>query len=377
MRRTKKLAGRWVIVFMTFTLFITSAFNAHASDTDELLNFLTEKGVIKQGDAASFKEELAKKQEQTGEHKGFDLTAGIPLKISSFAQVRYQYPENAAAGFDIHRARLDFNGNITDRIDYRLQPAFEGSSAKLLDAYMDYEVGHYLIFTGGQSKIPFSKENLTPSKVMEMIDRPEVVQTLVLGNQIGRDIGMKAGGKFLKLSDTYLFEYALGIFNGQGINTPDLNDQKDYVGRLLIHPINGLSFGGGYYTGRNALYGITGSSYEHTMVGAELVYIHDPISLRAEYIKGKDGSKKGTTSSQGWYIQGAHFFLEKRLQCALRYEAYDPDINVSNNTSSIYTIGLNWFFTTLTRIQVDYEIKDVEGAKKNSNLLTAQLQVGF
>jgi hypothetical protein len=372
------------IIVYVLVCFPVTAISAQTSDVDDLLNFLTEKGVIKAGDAATFKEELAKKkQKEANEKNGFALTASNLLRLSGYTQIRYQVPENATSGFDIHRARLILDGDITDHIDYRLQPEFAGTSPKLLDAYMDYEVGSYLKFTAGQFKIPFSQENLISSSMLETIDRSQVVEALVarskdvIGNQNGRDIGIKAGGNFLRLSDTYLFEYALALLNGQGIDTTDLNDQKDYVGRLLIHPIKDLSIGGDYYAGRYALASITGSSYERTRIGAELSYIHDPVSLKAEYIRGRDGSKTTITTRQGWYVQGTCFLLPKKLQGVLKYDAYDPDVNIPDNTSTVYTIGLNWFFTSLTRIQVDYEIKDVDRATRNSNLLAAQVQVGF
>ncbi|MGC8580342.1 MAG: porin [bacterium] len=381
----KRLYG-YKFMFLVFILMSipSMAIGAQTSDVDDLLNFLTEKGVIKTGDASAFKEELAKKkQKEAKDEKGFALTANNLLRLSGYTQIRYQVPENATSGFDIHRARLILYGNITDHIDYKLQPAFEGPSPKLLDAYMDYAVGQYLKFTAGQFKIPFSQENLISSAMLETIDRSQVIEALVarskdvIGNQNGRDIGIQAGGNFLKLYDTYLFEYALAVLNGQGINTTDLNDQKDYVGRLLIHPIKDLAIGGDYYAGRYALAGITGSSYERTRIGAELAYIHDPVSLKAEYIRGRDGSKTTITTRQGWYVQGTCFLLAKKLQGVLKYDIYDSNVNVPNNTSTVYTIGLNWFFTTLTRIQVNYEIKDVDKATRNSNLLAAQLQVGF
>lgn len=384
MLRYKRLCS-CKFIFMLFIImsYPSIAIGAQTSDVDDLLNFLTEKGVIQAGDAATFKEELAKKKKEANKENGFALTANNLLRLNGYTQVRYQVPENATSGFDIHRARLILDGDITDHIYYKLQPEFAGTSPKLLDAYMDYTVGQYLKFTTGQFKIPFSQESLISSSMLETIDRSQVVEALVarskdvIGNQNGRDIGIKAGGNFLRLYDRYLIEYDLALLNGQGIDTTDLNDQKDYVGRLLIHPIKDLSIGGDYYTGRYALAGITGTSYERTRIGAELAYIHDPVSLKAEYIRGRDGSKTTITTRQGWYVQGTCFLLAKKLQGVLKYDAYDSNVNVPHNTSTVYTIGMNWFFTTLTRIQVDYEIKDVDRATKNSNLLAAQVQVGF
>ncbi len=364
----------------------TGTMSASVSDADDLLKLCAEQAVIKAGDAVNSGNMLIWNQGQLDTNQASCVTAGKWLKLSGYAQVRYQYPEHATAGFDIHRARLDFSGNVADSIDYKLQPAFEGSAAKLLDAYVDYMAGDYLKFTAGQFKIPFSRENLISSRYLATINRSQIVEALVarskdiIGNQNGRDIGIGAGGDFLMLNDTYFFEYAIAVLNGQGIDTMDLNDQKDFDGRLLIHPIRGLSLGGDYYSGRYALSNVTGSSYERTRVGAELAYVHDPVSVEAEFIRGRDGYRSGSGRAlvrrQGWYVQGTYFMLQHHLQWVLKYDTYNPDIK-TGDTSTIYTIGMNWYFTTMTRLQIDYEIRNVRGAPQESNLLAAQFQAGF
>ncbi len=364
----------------------TCSMSASASETDDLLSLIIDQKLINANEAASSGNELMQNEEKPDTNKYYDGTAGKWLRVHGYAQVRYQYPENATAGFDIHRARLDVSGDITDSVGYKLQPAFEGPAARLLDAYADCTAGYYLKITAGQFKIPFSQENLISSAYLETIDRSQAVEALVarskdiIGNQNGRDIGIKTDGHFLKLQNKYVFEYALAVLNGQGINTMDLNDQKDYVGRLVIHPFTDLSMDGEYYAGRYALSNLTGSSYERTRVGDGVAYIHDPVSVKAEFIRGRDGYKSGSvrvlTRRQGWYVQTAYLILPHKLQGVLKYDTYNPDIT-SGSTSTVYTIGMNWNFTTVTRLQVDYEIKDVEGARKNSNLLAVQFQAGF
>ena len=74
--------------------FFGMAVNVDASDVDDLLDFLTEKGAINAGDEVSFKENLAKKkQEEADGNKGFELTASRLLRLSGYAQVRYRLPE--------------------------------------------------------------------------------------------------------------------------------------------------------------------------------------------------------------------------------------------------------------------------------------------
>ena len=98
-------------------------------------------------------------------------------------------------------------------------------------------------------------ENLASSSLIDAIDRSQVVEALVargkdvIGNQNGRDIGVQASGALFELKDRKLVDYAVGIYNGAGINKADDNVNKDYVARLVVHPLPGLDVGGAYYNG--------------------------------------------------------------------------------------------------------------------------------
>ncbi len=113
-----------------------------------------------------------------------------------------------------------------------------------------------LTLPSGSSEIPFSIENLTPVRVFELIDFSQAVDAMVsrnkdvIGNQNGRDIGIQLGGAIWKKGTNTLVEYRIGVVNGSGINIADTaNEGKDIVGRLVINPVKGFSFGGSYYNG--------------------------------------------------------------------------------------------------------------------------------
>lgn len=367
----------WLLVSL---LIFTSLSFAAESDVDRLLELLVEKGVVAQEDAAGFRADLAvKKQEEKEKQKEFLVIAGKPLKLSGYTQVRYRALEDGNDTFDIRRARLTLKGDITERFDYKFQYEFGGSSSKLLDAELGYEFNPYLKLSAGQFKIPFSQENLVSSAKLDTINRSQIVEALtarskdVLGNQSGRDIGIKASGSFWEAKDRYLFDYALGVFNGSGINTSDRNEQKDFVGRLVFHPIKELSLGGSYYAGRYTLSSTPARKDDRDRIGAEFAYVHDPISLKGEYIRGNDGA----VEKDGWYLQAGYFFIPKKLQGVLKYDTYDSNTKTAKNATDVYTIGANWFFNKWAKLQVNYEFKDERGEEKNNNALIAQVQLGF
>jgi len=378
----------WLLVG---TLILTPISFAAESEVDMLLNLLVEKGVLTQEDAAGFRADLAvKKQEEKETQTVFNVIAGKPIKISGYTQVRYQNDKSKNDAFDIRRARLDLRGDITERWDYRTQVDFGGGttssttgaqsySVKLLDAIIGYKVNPYLKLSIGQQKIPFSQENLASSPKLETINRSQVVEALtargtdVIGNQNGRDIGLQASGSVLPVTGYNLFDYAFGIFNGAGINTSDTNEQKDFVGRAVFHPLKEWSVGGSYYAGRYTLSTTPARKDDRDRIGAEFAYAKDAISLKGEYIKGKDGA----TKKDGWYLQTGYFFIPSKFQGVFKFDTYDPNIKLGKDITNIYTLGANWYFNKWAFLQVDYELKDETGKEVDNNALTGQLTLQF
>lgn len=372
------LVSGWLIA----SLFFTGALSwAAESDVDRLLNLLVEKKVLTAEDAAEFRADLAvKKQEEKEQQKEFVVIAGKPIKISGYTQVRYRQDKSINDTFDIRRARLDLKGDITERFDYRTQVEFGGTSGPfLLDATIGYKVNPYLKLTAGQFKIPFSQENLISSPKLETINRSQVVEALVargtdvIGNQNGRDIGIQVSGSILPKKDYNQLDYAFGIFNGAGINKVDTNEQKDFIGRLVFHPWKDLSVGGSYYNGRYTLTSSPARKDERDRLGAEFAYVHDRLSLRGEYIQGIDGS----TKKNGWYLQSGYFFIPAKFQGVFKFDTYDSNTEVNQNSTNVYTLGGNWYFNKWAFLQVNYELKDETGKEIDNNALTGQLTLQF
>lgn len=371
----------WLAAGLALTRF------AYAADkTEALLDLLVNKGIVTKEEAANLRADLAvAEQDEKTQKKEFNITAGKYLKVSGYTQLRYRNAADINDTFDIRRARLDIKGDITERFDYRTQVEFGGTSGPfLLDATLGYKVfDPYLKLTAGQFKIPFSQENLTSSPKLETINRSQVVEALVargtdvIGNQNGRDIGVQASGSFLPINDSYLFDYALGVFNGAGINRADTNEQKDFIGRLVAHPIKDLSVGGSYYVGRATLSTTPARperKQDRDRIGGEFAYVHDPISFRGEYIKGEDGS----TEKSGWYLQAGYFVMPKRLQGVFKFDRFDPNDNATQDETNVYTGGVNYYFNKWAFVQVNYELKDERQKKeRRNNALAGQVTLQF
>ena len=355
-----------------------------SQSSDDVLNLLISNKTITQQQADSIRAEAALKQQETdAKKKSFPVNASRFIQFSGYTQLRYVLMEEKEkrSGFDIRRARLDVKGSITPFFAYRLQTDF-ADKPKLLDAYGEIKIADYFVITAGQFKIPFSMENLASSNKLEMIDRSQVVEALVargkdvIGNQNGRDIGIQIGGGLLKKNGLPVIEYRLGFFNGSGINLADTaNDAKDIVGRVVINPVKGLSFGGGYYGGYGkAIHtNVDGVSQTRNRLGFEASYVLSRFSAKGEYIFGSD---KGTDRS-GWYVQAGYFLIPLKLQVLGKYDLFDVNTDTANSTSISYVFGGNYNFNSWSRLQIFYTIRAEQVNSVINNYLAAQFQIGF
>jgi phosphate-selective porin OprO/OprP len=409
------------ILSLSLLLTITVLFfgpKASAQTPDDVLNILVQKGTITQQEADSLRaEDAIRKQAAIAKEKFFPVSAGGKLfQISGYTQVRYQYFDNQklnpSSAFDIRRARLDFTGSFDPKWSYRLLIDFVGSSAQtgtingasltaptsgsllsptLLDAYVVYKAfDNYLKFTAGQFILPFSLENNSADRNLETIDRSQVVSALVarkgdgsnglvdsIGNQNGRDIGIQASGNLIKFQDRNLVDYYVGVFNGAGIDVTDNNKSKDVSTRIVAHPLSILSVGASYYNGYDKFTdGTTGDRFRW---GGELALNYKALAIESEIISGQDGNTLSKhIDHQGGYAQASYYFVPKKLQLVFKYDAYNPNTNLANLTSTYYIPGVNYYFTSFSKIQLDYRFADGKGSVNHGNdLLSVQFQIAF
>lgn len=136
-------------------------------------------------------------------------------------------------GFGIRRSRLDFRGHyITKALKYRMQIAFEGASASLLDFFTTYNISEFFEIKAGQYKIPYNREELNSSGELEFVDRSVINSYFALARDVG--VTLSAGPQLAKLN--------VGVFTGWGrnfqrIDATNISKNLLYVGRIEITPV--------------------------------------------------------------------------------------------------------------------------------------------
>src|SRR5437763_6451182 len=116
---------------------------------------------------------------------------------------------------EIRRARLSASGNLLPRLSYKVQADF-AKSPYLMDAFVAVRLCRPLSLTAGQTKIPFSAENLISDDKNAPVSRSRAVLALAPGRDTGvqgRDTGALASGTLG--ANGRGVEYAAGVFRGQ------------------------------------------------------------------------------------------------------------------------------------------------------------------
>lgn len=369
-------------------------------------------------------------------HTGISVR-GLAIDGTIQGRVGYEsYPVNTTTGgvvmnnrqvtFDTGAVVLAFAGslykdyeegrNLTYLLRFGASPqqATNNNFLNLLDAQVTYSpvptvdpAAPALKFTLGEQLLPFGIEVPAPEDLKPVIINAQFTTNLNLAR---RDVGLLLQGDLFPVVDygynyrVAILQYALGVFNGAGPNTPDDNTAKDVIARIAFSPpsdynswLRVLTVGATAYVGWQNLFlavppgstttqgALEGVGKKHRF-GADLNYQHFPWGLTYEFIYSMDDVATGTTLANPtrvehdgishvgtlFYSFGEQFLRDlnqtgrlddwwpKTGQPFFRIDTYQPNVHVQNNRSTIYTLGFNAFFAETTKVQLNYNIKNFQ-----------------
>ena len=325
-----------------------------------------------------------------------DFTSRITL--NGYAQGGWSYqnpndkPQNA---YNLKRTLLWAKARITDRWSFLFMHDF---SSVVQEFYTDYRLskGNELTVRLGQFKHSYTMENPMSPTQLELVD---VYSQAVLylagegpdplnGVNYGRDMGLEVYGDLAK----GLVHYELALMSGQGINRKDLNNQKDFIAKLELRPVDGFRVVASGYLGTGCAVGTAawnpeinvGDNYKRNRysVGAEYKtqpYTGSkykearPASIRAEWLGGQDGN----VGSRGGYVTTTIPVVDA-LDIVASGETFDRNTKVDGWDQTNLTVGLQYWFYKKCRMQLQYTrcmCGNMIG--KDYNWLQAQMQVAF
>jgi phosphate-selective porin OprO and OprP len=203
----------------------------------------------------------------------------------------------------------------------------DGSDQSMLQDFTITFLSDYADVSLGQFKIPVSLEGLTSSSKLLFPERADVARAF--GDK--RDLGIKVE----KALGDHFYYYA-GVFNGTGINTAEVDNDKNAGLRLELYPIKSLTIGlVGFAT--------VGARDNRTTdrIEGDLRYDAGGFIAQAEYIRAWDANGGGATEGHGTYL-ALGYTLDK-FQPVARVGFLDANVDTPDNSATKYEAGLNYF----------------------------------
>ena len=372
------------------------------------------------------------------------------VKLSGYGMTQYQYSGQKDAesnSFNIRMARISLEGRIAGDFYWKTQIQFNGntstlgSSPRMVDLFAEWQKYEYFKVKIGQFKNPFTFENPMHPIDQGFMGYSQNVSKLAgfsdrAGEHAsnGRDIGLQFQGDFLKNANgRNLLHYQIGVFNGQGTNTKDVDQQKNVIGGVWVMPVSGMRIGAFGWTGSYARKGTwnddehgnvvykkdaegnpvldkEGNSVKETFSGTRKLsqnryafsfeYKKDGWTVRSEYIHstGKAFAKSITNFNDadakncnlnekiGDKAQGVYGLViaplaqlpkNSRIDVKARYDMYQPN-GKSNMQRTQYEAGLNFHIGKRISILTEYAlINDKTLAKHNYSMADAEVCFRF
>jgi len=105
------------------------------------------------------------------------------------------------------------------------------STANVYDGFIGYMPVPTLRIYAGQFNAPFTMENVTSSRWLDLMERALIVRTVA--TPYNKAEGLLVWGE----TENKSFEYQAGVFGGDGMNRPNIDNAFDGMARLLVRPL--------------------------------------------------------------------------------------------------------------------------------------------
>ena len=355
------------------------------------------------------------------------------VKLSGYGMTQYQYSGQKGKksnSFNIRMGRIALEGRIANDFYWKTQIQFNGntsdlgSSPRMVDLFAEWQKYSYFKVKIGQFKNPFTFENPMHPIDQGFMGYSQNVSKLAgfsdrSGKHAsnGRDIGLQLQGDFLKNANgRNLLHYQIGVFNGQGINAKDVDNQKNVIGGVWVMPVAGMRIGAFGWTGS---YARKGEWLETVKVPAGTNFVEDreiaqsgvrklsqnryafsfeyktnDWTVRSEYIhstgmafaksitnhgdaasKDCNLNKEIGNKAQGVYGLVIAPIVSKKLYAKARYDMYEAN-GKTDMMRTQYEVGLNYHINKNFTILSEYAfVNDRTSADHNYSM--ADVEVCF
>lgn len=333
----------------------------------------------------------------TGRSEGVQLGGMVQAQADLGDRGDSRFSDANARAY-LRRLRFGMQGRFVEEFNFRVEMELAGSlgnatglRAQLTDAYVNWSRFDSANIRVGQFKTPFGYEQLYNDPRLYFVERSLVNDRLAPGRQIGAQVGGEAWDE--------RFNYAVGLFNGNGTNQ-NFNDNDRFMvaARASVVPLTGrfLDQASRWTVGVNAFR----TRDSNVTVAPELLIDSTPSSpgkdnifigrrsglgydsqveigrfeAWAEYLRGTfeptDKLPLRRLLAGGWYGQASYYVIFDKLQIAARRDELED--------TRTTTLGVNWYFKQHdVKLQLDWLHSDVPGLAKTQSKWMARLQTVF
>ncbi len=279
--------------------------------------------------------------------------------------------------FQMRAARIILLGNFNSGIGYHIMADMydQGNNRPtLMQAWFSYKINHYLQMRMGQFKYPFGTEAYGPLVKWKFVNPSfvtgKVVKSLGKEGSIFRDIGVQFSG-MAKMNKDFTFVYKAMVMNGNGANTFENNDAKDFVGFVGLKLPYNIMISGSFFSGKSDT---TENAFATTVQIDTKKY-----TAKVEYISATNSMLVGDDKTKAGFFAHVTYKITKNIEAGVRYDSFDPNTAVDDNSLNRTTIMAAYNFGGLNRIMLNYELrnKDVDKDNKWGNLLTVLFQAAL
>ena len=321
-------------------------------------------------------------------------------------------------GFSLRMIRLIMTGRVLGDFEYKLQGQINGNtgtygdSPRLIDMSVEWLKYKGFKIKAGQFKRPFTFENpMNPIDIGFTTLNQNVMSLSGFSDRTGeqasngRDIGVQLSGDLLPNSEgRTLLHYEVGMFNGQGLNQKEVDNQKDIIGGAWVSPLKGVRIGAFGWVGSYARKGTWTDDQGKDMSGVRKVgryryaisaeYKDADWQIRSEYIHNTGGAfatranksadlqdctldTKLGDRADGVYLALVAPVIRGKLRAKARYDLYRP-AGEWGTAKIIYKAGINYLFCKNLEIQTEYSfVNDRSLADHNYSMADVQFSVRF
>jgi phosphate-selective porin len=298
--------------------------------------------------------------------------------------------------FYVRRARIKALGRFFEDFDFKLELDLAGTlgettglRAQLTDGWVNWNRYDFARIKAGQFFPQFGYEKRQDPASLQSIEFSLAGDRLLPERQLGAQWWGDTLEKRLA--------WALGLFNGMNANN-SFNDNDNFmvVPHLEAIPWQGKLLGrdSQWTVGLSGLYtdddrfplqsdlvpsgqtnAFAGQRYS---LGIDTQLRAGPFVLWAEYLASQfDPDPYESYDAQGWYVL-VGYDITRKLQALVKYESFDPDTDLSGNSTDTWTFGLSYAFKgNNLKVYLNYLLMDVPDEPDVQQKILTRLQASF